>query len=78
MGNSVKKNSVYAFSMKNYIPSEHMIMVWIAAALLVLSGIAYFFSPQDKSEAFMAIMTVAMGFITGKFSNGFRSKGGDK
>jgi len=64
--------------MKNYIPSEHMIMVWIAAALLVLSGIAYFFSPQDKSEAFMAIMTVAMGFITGKFSNGFRSKGGDK
>lgn len=53
-------------------------MVWIAAALLVLSGIAYFFSPQDKSEAFMAIMTVAMGFITGKFSNGFRSKGGDK
>lgn len=61
-------------SLKNYIPSEHMVMVWIASGILVLAGLAYLFSPQNKSEAFLGIMTLAGGFIFGKFSNGYQSK----
>lgn len=54
-----------------YIPSEHMIMVWIMFGALLVAMILYFFAPVGKSEAFMAIMTTAIGFITGKFSNGY-------
>jgi hypothetical protein len=61
-------------SVRNYIPSEHMVMVWIASGILALAGIAYLFAPQNKSEAFLGIMTLAGGFIFGKFSNGYASK----
>jgi len=57
--------------MNKFIPTEHMIMIWVSAAVLVLSGVAYLFAPANKSEAFLAIMTLSSGFIFGKFTNGF-------
>lgn len=53
------------------VPPLHLVLIYVCAGLLVLSGIAYFFAPADKSAAFLAVMTALVGFLTGKFSNGF-------
>jgi len=53
------------------IPSEHLVMIYIGFAILLLAGLAYLFAPANKSEAFLAIMTLASGFLFGKFTNGY-------
>jgi len=53
-------------------------MVWVATLLAVLAGIAYFFAPAGKSEAFMSFMTLAGGFIFGKFTNGYKRRDKDQ
>ena len=53
------------------VPPLHLVLIYVCSGILVLSGIAYYFAPADKSAAFLAVMTALVGFLTGKFSNGF-------
>lgn len=53
------------------VPPLHLVLIYVCAGILVLSGIAYYYAPAEKSAAFLAVMTALVGFLTGKFSNGF-------
>lgn len=54
------------------IPTLHVVMIQVGAAVLVFSMIAYFFAPPTKESAFGTLMTLSFGFLSGKFTNGFK------
>jgi hypothetical protein len=46
-------------------------MIVAAVALIVLAMVMYFFAPSGKTEMFAGVAASLVGFLTGKFSNGF-------
>lgn len=62
----------------SYIPSEHMVMIWIATGILMVTLALYAIVPPDRSELFKVVVTTILGFIVGKFSNGYRRSKEDK
>jgi hypothetical protein len=60
--------------MKKIVPTIHQQMIYIGCVIMMTSMILYFFAPTGKSEAFIAVMTTSMGFLFGKFTNGFAGK----
>lgn len=60
--------------MKHQVPTIHQQMIYIGFACMVISMFMYYFAPADKAQAFIAVMTTAMGFLFGKFTNGFAGK----
>lgn len=50
----------------------HKWMVWIAVGVLVFSLIMHHFSPND--ELYVLVATTALGFLFGKWTNGFSRK----
>lgn len=56
-----------------YLPNEfHQYQMRTVAAITLLAGLAYYLAPPDKAQAFGAAMSLGIGFLVGKFSNGFK------
>lgn len=53
------------------VPPLHLVLIYVAGMLVILAGAAYFYAPAGKAETFAGIMLTLVGFLTGKFSNGF-------
>ena len=57
------------------MPSKfHRQQYYIASALAGLCLILYVFAPASKTEVIVGVMMSFVGFITGKFSNGYGKK----
>lgn len=59
----------------------HALMIVIAASLCIVAMTFYYFAPPGKSEVYTVIITTIIGFLFGKFTNGFgsyASRGQDK
>ena len=56
----------------------HQVQYLISGGLCGLTVILYVFSPRDKSELLGFVVASLIGFITGKFTNGFGSRGSGK
>ena len=50
----------------------HTTMIWVAAVLCLTSMTFYYFAPSGKAEAYTVITTTILGFLFGKFTNGFK------
>jgi hypothetical protein len=46
-------------------------MICATLLLAVLAGVAYFFAPDSKAAQYSTIITLMLGFLTGKLSNSF-------
>ena len=57
----------------------HSVQYYVAGALALTAMIGYALCPTDRSVGFLALATTLVGFVVGKFTNGFggRRKGGD-
>lgn len=53
------------------VPPLHAVLIYVTGLMIILSGIAYYFAPPDKSGAFQLMMASGFTFLCGKFSNGF-------
>ena len=58
--------------MNNKIPTLDIVMMAVTTGVLVLAMILYVFAPESKAEQLVAMMTLAGGFLFGKFSNRFK------
>lgn len=54
------------------VPALHVYMMNVGLVVMLAAMLAYFFAPADKAPAFGALMTTAMGFLVGKYSNNFK------
>jgi len=55
--------------------SFHSIQYVTAGLLTALAMLGYSLCPEDRAEGFLTIVTLFAGFMVGKFTNGFGSKG---
>lgn len=53
----------------------HSVQYIIAGTLAGISMLGYALCPADRSVGFLALATTLVGFVVGKFSNGFGSRG---
>jgi hypothetical protein len=53
------------------VPNLHFILICVTFLLLVLSGVAYAVVPDSRAAQFSTIISLMIGFLTGKLSNGF-------
>lgn len=53
------------------VPPLHLVQIYVAGMLVIMAGAAYFYAPAGKAETFAGVMLTLVGFLTGKFSNGF-------
>ncbi len=54
----------------------HQMQYLMAGVLAVICMFAYLFAPVTKSETLASLLSILVGFIVGKFSNGFKRPGG--
>lgn len=53
------------------VPNLHFVMIVSSVLLILISMIFYFFAPGEKATQYMSIISLMIGFLTGKLSNGF-------
>lgn len=53
------------------MPESRIVQFTTAAILALVFGVLYFFAPPDKAAFFSAATLMLVGFIVGKFSNGY-------
>ncbi|MCW3060598.1 MAG: hypothetical protein JWQ02_2419 [Capsulimonas sp.] len=53
------------------VPSLHFVMIVSSVGLIVLSMCLYMFAPPGKEQTIAGVMTLMLGFLTGKLSNQF-------
>ena len=53
------------------MPESRTVQFGTAAGLALVFGVLYFFAPPDKAAFFSAATLMLVGFIVGKFSNGY-------
>ncbi|BDI27973.1 hypothetical protein CCAX7_000240 [Capsulimonas corticalis] len=53
------------------VPSLHFVMIVASVSLIVLSMFFYMFAPSGKEQTFAGVITLMLGFLTGKLSNQF-------
>lgn len=58
------------------VPSLHMVMIIATVVILLVTMVMYCFRPGDV--LFVSVITTCMGFLFGKFSNGFGWRGDGK
>lgn len=52
-------------------PPLHLVLIVVCAVLTLASMFFYFFAPADKQLLFHTVITLLIGFITGKLTNSF-------
>jgi hypothetical protein len=57
-------------------PDFHAVQYYIAGLLALTGVVAYCFAPESRAQGLLSITLTLVGFLVGKFSNGFGSKGG--
>ncbi len=55
----------------------HLMQVYVAAGLAGLIAVLYVFAPNDKSALLGGAVMTLIGFVVGKFSNGYGKREGD-
>lgn len=53
------------------MPNLHFWMLIITAGLVALSLLLHFFAPESKASEYTSTISLLLGFLTGKLSNGF-------
>lgn len=49
----------------------HLMQVYVAACLTALLAVLYVFAPEDRSAVLGGAVMTLIGFVVGKFSNGY-------
>ncbi len=55
----------------------HQVQYLLVASLAALFALLYFFAPEPRSDLFASLAATALGFVVGKFSNGYKKSGSD-
>lgn len=55
----------------------HLMQVYVAAALAGAIAVLYVVAPTDRSGLLGGAVMTLIGFVVGKFSNGYPKKEGD-
>jgi len=55
----------------------HLMQIYVAASLAGLVAILYVLAPDDKSALLGGAVMTLIGFVVGKFTNGYARKGDD-
>ena len=54
------------------MPSKFHTIQFIMAGVLALTGmLGYIWCPSDRAEGLLILVTTLVGFLVGKFSNGY-------
>jgi uncharacterized BrkB/YihY/UPF0761 family membrane protein len=53
----------------------HMMQVYVAAGLAGLVAVLYVFAPGDRSDLLGGVVMTLIGFVVGKFANGYPKSG---
>ncbi len=52
----------------------HVVQFVIAGVLAMTATLGYIWCPRDRAEGLLILATTLIGFIVGKFSNGYGRK----
>ncbi len=52
----------------------HLMQVYVAAGLAGLLSVLYVFAPGDKSDLLGGAIMTLLGFVVGKFTNGYAKR----
>ncbi|MBM3496770.1 MAG: hypothetical protein FJX72_20980 [Armatimonadetes bacterium] len=52
----------------------HLMQVYVAAGLAGLLAVLYVFAPGDKSDLLGGAVMTLIGFVVGKFTNGYAKR----
>lgn len=55
----------------------HLMQVYVAAGLAALMAVLYVLAPGDKSDVLGGAVMTLLGFVVGKFTNGYARKEGE-